>query len=91
MTDNQSIPVTKHFWKNQNKHLILQSYSFLLDPLNFVIDNGYKVQMSAGCNLNHVNTVFSPINGHSKMRTPLISGQSFFHWPNSGQSLIKTF
>ena len=26
-------------------------------------------------------TVFSPINGHSKRRTPLISGQIFFQWP----------
>ena len=36
-------------------------------------------------------TVFSPINGHSKRRTPLISGQFFFHRPNFGQSLIKNF
>ena len=35
--------------------------------------------------------VFSPINGHSKRRTPLISGHFFFHWSNSGQSLIKNF
>ena len=36
-------------------------------------------------------TVFSPIKGHSKRRTPLISGQFYFHRPNSGQSLIKNF
>ena len=36
-------------------------------------------------------TVFSPINGHSKRRTHLISGQFFFHRPNCGQSLIKNF
>ena len=34
-------------------------------------------------------TVFSPINGHSKTWTSLISGQFFFQRPNSGQSLIK--
>ena len=37
------------------------------------------------------STVFSPMNGHSKRRTPLISEQFFFHRPNSGQSLIKYF
>ena len=37
------------------------------------------------------STVFSPINGHSKRRTPLIRGQFFFHRLNSGQSLIKNF
>ena len=37
------------------------------------------------------NTVFSSINGHSKRWMPLISGQFFFHRPNSGQSLIKNF
>ena len=36
-------------------------------------------------------TVFSLINGHSKRRTPLISGQCFFHRPFSVQSLIKNF
>ena len=36
-------------------------------------------------------TVFSPINGQSKRQTPLISGQFFFHWSNSGQSLLKNF
>ena len=36
-------------------------------------------------------TVFSPINGHSKRRTPLISEQFAFHRVNSGQSLIKHF
>ena len=36
-------------------------------------------------------TVISPINGHSKRRTSLISGQFFFHRPNSGQNLIKNF
>ena len=41
--------------------------------------------------LRNVCTVFYPINGHSKTRTPLISGQFFFHRPNSGQSLIKSF
>ena len=34
-------------------------------------------------------TVFSPINGHFKKRTPLISEQFVFHRPNSGQILIK--
>ena len=34
--------------------------------------------------------VFSPINGYSKWRTPLISGQFFSHQLNSGQSLIKS-
>ena len=41
--------------------------------------------------LKKKNTVFSPINGHSKRQTLLISGQLFFHQPNSGQSLIKNF
>ena len=36
-----------------------------------------------------MKTVFSPINGHSKRLTPLISGQSFFQRSNSGESLIK--
>ena len=36
-------------------------------------------------------TVFSPINGHYKTRTPLITGKTFFHWPISGQNLIKNF
>ena len=34
-------------------------------------------------------TVFSPINGHFKRGTPLISEQFVFHQPNSGQILIK--
>ena len=37
------------------------------------------------------DTVFSPINEHSKRPTTLISGQFFFHRPNFGQSLIKNF
>ena len=36
-------------------------------------------------------TVLSPISGHSKKRTPLISGQFFFHRPFSSQSLIENF
>ena len=41
------------------------------------------------CVLRNEVTVFSPIKGHSKRWTPLISGQFFFQRPNSGQSLIK--
>ena len=37
------------------------------------------------------NTVLSPINGHSKKRTPLISGRIYFPRRNSGQTLIKNF
>ena len=37
------------------------------------------------------NTVLSPINGHSKKRTPLISGRFYFLQINSGQTLIKNF
>ena len=36
-------------------------------------------------------TVFCPINGHSKRQPLLISGQFFFHRPNSAQCLIKIF
>ena len=36
-------------------------------------------------------TVISPINGHSKKRTPLISGRIYFLRRNSGQTLIKNF
>ena len=36
-------------------------------------------------------TVLSPINGHSKKRTPLISGRIYFPRRNSGQTLIKNF
>ena len=38
---------------------------------------------------SNLGTVFSPINGHCKQLTPLISGQFLFHRPNSGQNLIK--
>ena len=37
------------------------------------------------------DTVLSPINGHSKKQTPLISGQIYFPWRNYGQTLIKNF
>jgi len=37
------------------------------------------------------NTVLSPINVHSKRRTPPISGQYLFHWPFSSQILIQNF
>ena len=36
-------------------------------------------------------TVLSPINGHSKKRTPLVSGWFYFPRRNSGQTLIKNF
>ena len=36
-----------------------------------------------------ISTVNSLINGHSKRRTPPISGQNFFHRQNLGQILIK--
>ena len=53
------------------------------------------VHVNRRCKQNFVNvvvdTVFSPINEHSKRRTPLISGQVFFHRLNSDQSLIKNF
>ena len=39
--------------------------------------------------LNFVVTVSSPINGHSKRRTTLISGQIFFHRPLPSQNLVK--
>ena len=37
------------------------------------------------------STILSPINGHSKKRTPLISGRIYFPRRNSGQTLIKSF
>ena len=37
------------------------------------------------------STVFSPINGRSERQTPLISGQFFYHRPNSGRGLVKNF
>ena len=37
------------------------------------------------------DTVHSPINGHSDMRTPRISGQFYFPQRNSVQTLIKDF
>ena len=55
----------------------------------------YEVRLSK----THLNTkkkqytVFSPINGHSKRRTPLISGQFFFSpaqlWSKSHKKLSK--
>ena len=38
-----------------------------------------------------VNTVVSPINGHSNQRTPPISGQFSLHRQNLGQTLIENF
>ena len=35
--------------------------------------------------------ILSPINGQSKMRTPLISGLFYFPRQNSGQALTKIF
>ena len=39
--------------------------------------------------MSHYNTVEPPISGHSKRRTPLISGQNIFPRPFPSQILIK--
>ena len=36
-------------------------------------------------------TVLSPINGHSKKRTSLVSGRFYYLRQNPGQTLIKNF
>ena len=81
---------------------LLSCYLWLLTPCFLLLNHYYWLVLvtsgyfwlllvTSGSSFYEQRTVFSPINGHSKRRTPLISGQFFFHQPNSGQSLIKNF
>ena len=62
-----------------------------MSELIFLIFSQSGLACKYGNILQYQYTVFSPINEHSKRRTPLISRTFLFHRPNSDQSLIKNF